>query len=388
MLDELSIYKILSKFKNIHFLTQELLIFGLGFPSSTYIRNDEYGNLIFTPCNDVETVLFSWISHEDDIIEIQTKSSVSLAKYQFEALNQITDDCIVRKRSLNALSRITITWSSENEYTILNVPNKSSNIIPVAIRSDVELLRQIINKYVKRKCLRLKYIEIDFILQNKKRLLHSVKKWKFSENESLRRFHQISLSKCVSPASRQILSPRTAVGSHVPTPIPNNIGSPKANPRQKHHIGQIERKIADFVKKSPSAKYINFSIWKKKVDNGSALLPNEQLFGKILAKQYKSAKEFDSVKEVKNLAIKMSINLDSNKGKRHLQEALRQEILFHWPFNQGSSEEVKTTKIEAKKKRMDEKKNLNRILEDTIEEFDKIQGKIKTIKSQENLGKM
>ena len=81
------------------------------------------------------------------------------------------------------------------------------------------------------------------------------------------------------------------------------------------------------MNKNSSVKHINYKIWKKKLERGNTLSPTEELFARILAKNNEEIKKYDSIQEVKNLVMKMAINMDPNKSKRRLQEAIKKEFL-------------------------------------------------------------
>lgn len=373
MYHELFVYKILSKLRILKLRIEEVLIFGLGFPMPTLIKNNKEGTIEAVQIPDIEPLLFSWLKTEKNLIETRTKSVINHSKSQSEIQSQITPDCILHKIPIQNFNKITVAWSIKNEYSILQSHLKPSEILPISMRSDVELIRHIIDKFMKKKFLRLKYLEIDFVVHNQQRTFFSVSKWNFSECESLKRFYRISepksassVSKHTSPIPKICLPPRTGINS----PIPRN------SVRKDKKIDIVDQKISELVKNSRSAKYINFASWKRKLDSGVLLLPNEELFGKILSKQHKEVNKYNSVKEMRNLSLKLAINLDDNKNKRHLQEAVKKNILLTWGLQGLTVPTPDPPKKKPKKNlQMEKAKEFNQKILATLEEFEKIKSR-------------
>ena len=176
---------------------------------------------------------------------------------------------------------------------------------------------------MKKKSLRLTHLEITFVVYNKIKYFSRINNWKFSECESLKRFYNLSPRANILSMPKISISPRTVLNSPIPTP-PILTKTPKIK-ENKQDI--VYDKINKMMNKNSSVKHINYKIWKKKLERGNTLSPTEELFARILAKNNEEIKKYDSIQEVKNLVMKMAINMDPNKSKRRLQEAIKKEFL-------------------------------------------------------------
>lgn len=325
MHEDFTIYKILSKFRDSKIRVQESIILGYGFCTPTLMKNDSEGTLSFSKIIDIEDFLSLWLDFETNELEIITSTSVHQTKLILEALHLIEEKCIIRKVLEGAQFKLKAAWSVKSGYSIIQTGKLSGNIITVSIRSDLELIRQVIDNYMKSKNLRVKYIETVFLIINNQRMLLGVENWKFSECESLKRFHNVTKLKFLSPGPKIVLSPKDLKVPRVYSPVFKNSSKEKII-----KTDQINDRIKEIMKKNSSVKHINYKYWKRLVESGSALLPNEELFAKILSKHKEDLKQKDYANEVKKLAMKMTINLDSNRNKRHIQEVIKHGIINSW----------------------------------------------------------
>jgi hypothetical protein len=140
----------------------------------------------------------------------------------------------------------------------------------------------------------------------------------------------------------------------------------------------VDEKISQIMKDDESVKYISYRGWAKKVDSGQRLLPNELAFARKLASFGKKELRTDNAKELKNLSTKMVINLDENRSKRQLQEAIKQgylnEILFKSVKFSPVTKPVKKKKV---KKNVEVQKKIDEEINRAVEQFDRLRQRVK-----------
>ncbi|OMJ76002.1 hypothetical protein SteCoe_24715 [Stentor coeruleus] len=356
MYQKLNIYKVLSQFKNIKLRVQQTLIFESNSKVPTICNNDCDGLIVFEFCITYIETITDWLFDNLKGVEIKTPNQKLTATSLDQVLNTVHECqktlkkdpeafrgqgfCIIKKTYFPS-EVLHIFWSSKTGYTLIQTTKDPSSLMPISLRSSCEQLKFIINSYFKPEGLRLSSIDVVFIVHNKVKYFSEIISYELSECESLKRFHNHPQSKCISPRKLVVEKTKTNVNSLISTPLP----SPKAY-LNLFETNKIDQKIQEIIKNNDSVKYINYKTWKECVDRGGPLLPNEELFAKLIAKEHKKAEMYDSVKEMRKLAMKMTITMDNNRSKRHLQEAVKAGIINNWL--------IKSTKLSIPKP---EKKN-------------------------------
>lgn len=363
MLRKLNVYKVLSQFKGIKLRVQQALIFESNSKVPTLCNNDYDGLIVLEPCITYIETITDWLCDDMKGVEIKTPTQKLTATSLDQVLSTIHECqktikkdpeafrgqgfCIVKK-SYFPSEILHIFWSSKTSYTLIQTTKDPSSLISISLRSNCEQLKFIINSYLKPEGLRLSSIDVVFIVHNKAKYFSEILSYELSECESLKRFHKTPQSKCISPRKLVVENTKTNVNSLISTPLP----SPKAYFNLIEN-SKIDQKIQEITKNNDSVKYINYKTWKGCVDRGGPLLPNEELFAKLIAKEHKKVEMYDSIKEVRKLAMKMTITMDNNRSKRHLQEAVKAGIINNWL--------LKSTKLSIPKPEKKNKPNKERV---------------------------
>lgn len=377
-MQKICIYTILSRVKGLRLQVQDSLIYKACNKHPYLMTTTPDGYLSVTEFLDPETLISQWL--ETSYLEILTESSSIKTKNIKEALTCISPNCILTKFNSH-FNTINLLWRTKQSSKIIFEKPNDNTIFPIGVKSDIENLRMLIDRIVNQKGLRLGSFRVSYKVNNFQRLFSGIQDCRFVVCESLKRFKGLSNAKIghfrvKKPEMRKEI--KTTACSPLPLLTRNNSSNRSLAPSST-----IDQQISEIMKDDESVKYISYKDWAKKVSSGEHLLPNEEKFAQKLV-NYGKKDTSDSAREIQKLVTKMTINLDENRSKRHLQEVLKEGLLKNiiqtvkFPIQEHESSNKRRV---IKKKSSILKINFSDQIDKAVEQFDKLQSRVKNHKN-------
>lgn len=374
-MQKINVYSVLCRVKNLKLRVQETMVYKIGNKHPWLLSNTSDGYLSVVECNNPENVLVQWQSSSN--LEILTDASTVVTKNIKDTLAFLSPNCAITKYNKN-FNTVKLFWKSKDGTKILNENPSSTVFVPVSIKFDIENLRIAIDKVINPKGIKLGSFRVVFKVSNSQGLFISINDCQLETCESIKRFKALSNAKIghFKVKSPQFVNEiKTTACSPLPLLSRNSSTNLSLAPNSP-----VDRQISEIMKDDESVKYISYKGWSKKVKSGEQLLPNEEKFAQKLV-SFGKKDSWDSAREVQKLAAKLAINLDENKSKRHLQEAVKEGLLRNIVQSvKFSIPESEIQKKKPKKKNSILKVNVNDQIDKAVEQFDKLQNRIKRSK--------
>lgn len=363
-MNNICLYKVLCGIKNIKMTCQDSLILVANSKTCFYLRSSPEGYLLLTEIKDFNQLVKTWLSESP--LQVHSDSSSTISTSLKEILSFSPETCIITKHNPEQHS-LAITWLKSSGFSSQE-PVTALAFNSLSLESDLQSLRQTIDNSLIPEGLKLRGFRALFKLNQFQHLFCGITFYKYLTGKSLVRLKRSSnlVLNILSPTSSYIAAKTTACSPvHLVSPSSSSLKTPAAT-------DLIDARISEIMKDDEAVKYINYKGWAQKAGSGQRLLPNEQAFAKKLASFGKRKVKTDNAKELKNLSTKMIINLDENRSKRQLQEAIKQSYLNDILFKS-----VKFSIPPKPKKPKDPKPSLKVNVEDQVNKavalFDKMQ---------------
>ena len=318
-MNNICLYKVVCGIKNVKMTCQDALILVANSKTCYYLRSSPEGYLLVTEVKDFHQLLKNWLTESP--LQVYSNSSSAVFTSLKEVLSYSNETCIVSKHDPQ-LHSITITWLKSSGFSVQD-PASTLQSRSLSLESDLQNLRQIIDSCLIPEGLKLRGFRALFRLNQFQHLFCGIIFHKYVAGKGLVRLKRSSnvVLNILSPTSSYIAAKTTACSPvHLVSPSSSSLKTPVAT-------DLIDARISEIMKDDESVKYINYKGWAQKLGSGQRLLPNEQAFAQKLASFGKRKVKTDNAKELKNLSTKMIINLDENRSKRQLQEAIKQSYL-------------------------------------------------------------